>query len=154
MAAGQAVDLVVVAKHGDVGVAPDGVDQMVATDAGGVAVARHNDHVELRAYCLDRLGDWQRPAMERVDALVLEVGAHPPGAADAGDDHGVRLVEPHLLEDDGQLHHDGADPAAWAPDGREELDLEVLLVAELGHRQLRHARILSRCPGVRAPAAQ
>ena len=111
-------------------VAADGVDQVVAADARRVTVAGHDDHVELRAEGLDRLGDRQRAAVERVDRLVLEVRAHPPGAADAGDDHGVRLVEPHLVEDHGELHHDRADPAARAPDGREQLDLEVLLVGQ------------------------
>src|SRR2546423_11138800 len=85
---------------------------------------------------------------------MLEVGTHAAGAADAGDDHRVRLVEAHLLEDDGQLHHDRADPAAGAPDGGEELHLEVLLVADLGHRQLGHALVLSRCPTEGGPAAR
>ena len=143
LAAGEAVDLVVVAEHGDVGVAPDGVDEVVATDARRVAVAGHHDDVELRTDGLDRLGDGQRAAVERVDGLVLEVAAHPPGAADARHDDGVRLVEPHLVEDHRELHHDRADPAARAPDGREQLDLEPILVGHLRHRELGHQPIPS-----------
>ena len=63
-----------------------------------VAVAGDDDDVHLRPHRLDRLGHRQGASVEGVDRLVLEVTAHPPGAADAGDDDRVALVEPHLVE--------------------------------------------------------
>src|SRR5687768_2609462 len=91
--------------------------------------------------------------MERVDRLVLEIAAHATGAADAGDDDGVALVELHLVERHGQHHHDRADAAARAPDGREEVELETILVGHLRHRSLRHGYRLRPAPYIRSPKA-
>jgi len=69
-------------------------------------------------------------------------------AADACDQDRVRLVQAHLVEDHRQLDHDRADAAARAPDGREKVDLQVPLEAELGEGRLRHWPIAPRPPAV------
>src|SRR5512140_3654338 len=47
-------------QDGDVDVAPRGVDEVVAADRGAVAVARDDDHVQVRAGHLDAGGERQR----------------------------------------------------------------------------------------------
>ena len=104
------------------------------------AVAGDDDDVHLRPDGLDGLRHRQGATMQGVDRLVLEVAAHPPGAADAGHDDRVAFVEPHLIERHGQHHHDRADATARTPDGREQVELEPILVGHVGHRRLRHGR--------------
>ena len=136
LAAGQAVDLVVVAEDREVGVAADRVQQVVAADRRGVAVARDHDDVQLGADRLDRLGHRERAAVERVHGLEVHVCAHAAGAADAGDQDRVRLVQPEVVHDAGQLLHDQADAAAGAPDRREEIGLQLVLDSHLGETSI------------------
>ena len=71
--AGHAVDPVIEEQDGDVDVAPRGVDEVVAADRGAVAVARDDDHVQVRAGHLDAGGERQRAPVRRVQRVDVDV---------------------------------------------------------------------------------
>ena len=86
---GQPVDLVVEQQDGEVHVAAQGVDQVVATDREPVAVAGDHPHVEVGPGHGEAGGHGGRPAVDGVHPVGVHVVREPARAADAGDEHGV-----------------------------------------------------------------
>ena len=64
--AGHAVDAVVDDDGGQVDVAAGRVDEVIAADGGGVAVAHDHDHLQLGVGQLHPGGEGQGPAVGRV----------------------------------------------------------------------------------------
>ena len=96
-------------------VAAQGVDEVVAADGQGVAVAGDDPDVEVGPGHGQAGGQGRGPAVDGVDAVGVHVVGEAGGAADAGD-------EDHVLPRDAELGHehldggeDGVVAAAGAP---------------------------------------
>jgi len=87
LALGQAVHHVVVHDVGDVGVAADRVDEVVAALSVHVAVPADRHDRQRRIGRLDGRRRRQRPAMQPVEYVALLVVWQLGGLADAGDQH-------------------------------------------------------------------
>ena len=98
LALGKAVDHVVVDDVGNVHVATDGVDEVVASLAVHVPVARLGDHHHLRVDCLDQRGGGQRPTVQAVEVVGLEVLGRLRGLPDAGHHHHASRFLPQLRQ--------------------------------------------------------
>jgi hypothetical protein len=70
------------------------VEEVIASDGDAVAVAADHDDVQLRPRKLDAGRDRQSAAVQRVEAVRLDVAGQARRAADAGDDD--RLVRLEL----------------------------------------------------------
>src|SRR3990170_1049143 len=126
LALGQAVDLVVEEQDRQVHVAPEDVQQVVAADREPVAVAGHDENLELGPRQLEPGGDSRRPPVDRVEAVRVHVVREAARAADPRDEHDVLFLKTegrHRL-----LHRaqDGVVPTAPAPP-HVLVGLEVLL---------------------------
>ncbi len=93
---GEPVDPVVEEHDGDVHVAPQRVNQVVAADAQRVAVAGHHPDRQVVAGHRDPGGQRRRPAVDRVHAVGVDVVGESRRAADARDDHGVLALDAQL----------------------------------------------------------
>ena len=112
LALGETVDLVVEQQDGDVDVASQGVDQVVAADGEGVAVAGDDPHVEVRAGGGQAGGDGRGPAVDGVHPVGVHVVREPGGAPDARQEHGGLPAHAEL----GHQHLDGGqDRVVTAP---------------------------------------
>ena len=89
LALGQPVDLVVEQQDGDVDVAAERVDQVVAADGERVAVTGDHPDVEIRPGGGQSGGDGRCPAVDRVHAVGVHVVRESGGAADARQEHGA-----------------------------------------------------------------
>ena len=62
-------DFVVQHHAGEIEIAPEGVDQVIAADREAVAVAGDHDHLQVRARELETCGAGERPAMGNVKGV-------------------------------------------------------------------------------------
>jgi hypothetical protein len=131
---GQAVDLIVVQEHGQIHVVADRMNPMRGADAAAVAVARVDEHVQIRAGDPDALGDRQGAPVDAVKAVGPHVVRKAAGAPDARDEH--RLLRSQLLVTAQPLHgrEDGVVAAARAP-ARHAALVVLQLVARLVHAE-------------------
>jgi hypothetical protein len=136
--AGHAVD-VVVQDHGrDPDVAPGGVNQVVAADGQGVAVAHQRDDVELGVGHLDARGEAERPPVGGVHGVEVHVHGQPPGAADARDHDHVVLGDAERVDGADQGAEHDAVPAARAQDVRELLVVPQVLMDDFVSGDVAH----------------
>ena len=109
------VDAVVEHHDPNVDVAPERVDQVVATDRQGVAVAGDDPDHQVRPRGLEPRRDGGGAPVNGVEPVGVHVVRQPARAADAGDEDDVLLrvaeVGHHLLG----LREDRVVPAAGAP---------------------------------------
>ncbi|MPM27536.1 hypothetical protein SDC9_74048 [bioreactor metagenome] len=96
LALGQPVDPVVEQQDGDVDVAAQRMQQVVAADRQRVPVAGDHEHRQVLPGRRDAGGDRRGAAMDRVHAVRVDVVGEPRRAADAGDDHGVLALDAEL----------------------------------------------------------
>ena len=89
LALGEPVDAVVEQQDGEVDVAPQGVDQVVATDRQAIAVAGDHPHVEIGSSHGETGGDGRRAPVDAVHAVRVHVVREAAAAADAADEHRV-----------------------------------------------------------------
>ena len=115
LALGQPVDLVVEEQDGDVDVAAQGVDEVVAADRQGVAVAGDDPHVEVGPGHGQPGGHRRGPAVDGVHAVGVHVIGEAGRAADAGHEDGVLAPHPELGHEHLHGGQDGVVPAARAP---------------------------------------
>ena len=95
LALGQAIDHVVVGKHGEVNVAPDSMHEMIAALGVAVAVAGVHQDFQVVIGDLGRGRQRQGPAMQRVKHVALHELRGFGRLADAGDDqHLLRASVP------------------------------------------------------------
>ena len=81
---GEPVNTVVEDDIGHVEVAPAAVDEISGADTVAIAVATHRHHCELMVRELRAGGDRQRAAVQRVEAVGVDVVGRFPRTADAG----------------------------------------------------------------------
>ena len=93
---GQTVDLVVEEEDLDRDVAAQRVDQVVAADREGVAVAAHHPDREVRAREREPGGERGRAAVDAVDAVGVHVVGEAAGAADPRDEDDPLRGQPKL----------------------------------------------------------
>src|SRR5207244_986345 len=109
---GQPVDLVVEQQDGEVDVAAQGVDEVVAAYGERVAVARHHPDVQVGPGQGQPGGDGGGPPVDGVHPVDVHVVGEAGRAADAGD-------EDHVLPAHAQLGHEhlhcGEDRVVPAP---------------------------------------
>ncbi len=133
---GQAVDPVV--EHQDLhpDVAAQRVDQVVAADRHGVAVAGRDPDLELRPRHLEPGRHRRGAAVDRVEAEGVHVVRETAGAADPRHHHELLARDPELGEDLLHGREDRVVPAARAP-AHLLVALEVLLgeLQGLGRRR-------------------
>ena len=116
LALGEAVDLVVHHQVGDVDVAAGGVREVARADGEAVAVAADRDDVEVGVGELHAHRHRQRAPVQAVEAVRRYEARQAAGAADAGDDDGLRGVEVELGERPVERGEDAEVTAARAPD--------------------------------------
>src|SRR5699024_8836584 len=97
------VDPVVEQQDVEVDVAAQGVDEVIAADGHGVAVAGDHPDGLVLAGGDQSGGDGRRAAVDGVHAVGVEVVREAAGAADAGDEGDVLAFEAEL----GQQGADG-----------------------------------------------
>ena len=132
LAARHAVDIVIDDNRRQVQVAPGRVDEVVAADGGGVAVAHDHDHVKLGVGQLHPGGKGQGPAVGGVERIEIHVHAQAPGAADARDQDDLVLGEAGAVNGPDQGPQDDAVAAPRTPDVGELLFVAQVLVDEFG----------------------
>jgi len=145
LAAGHAVGQVVDDDGGDVQVAPGGVDQVVAADGRGVAVAHDHDDLELGVGQLHAGGESERSAVGGVERIEIHVHAETPGTVDAGDQNDLVLGETRAVNGPDQRAQDNAVPAPRTPDMGELLLVAQVLINELGefgHFSSQHSAVI------------
>jgi hypothetical protein len=96
LALGEAVNLVVVHDEGEVNVAADGGEEVVAALAIGAAVAALHDHGEPGVGEFRSRGHGQGPAVDAVEAVRVRVARDAAGAPDPGDEADVMLGDSQL----------------------------------------------------------
>src|SRR5690606_32072470 len=96
---GEPVDPVVEQEELHVEVPPQAVQQVVATDAQGVSVARGQPDAELGVGSLHAQGDGGSPAMDRVEPIGVHVVGKSAAAADPADPDDVVEGDPELGHD-------------------------------------------------------
>ena len=123
---GQAVDPVVEEQDGDVDVATQHVQQVIAPDAEPVTVARDHEHLQLGPSQLEAGGQGGSATVDGVEAVGVHVVRETARAADSRDEHDVLLGDPQIGH--GLLHRaqDGVVPAAGTP-AHVLVGLEILL---------------------------
>ena len=126
LAAGHAVNVVVEQDNRDVDVAAGRMDEVVAANRGGVAVARADDDVQFRLGELDAGGNRQRPAVGRVDGVEVQVAGGAARAADAGYDGRLVLVQAEFINRFDNGAGDDAVAAARTPDMGQASRTEIL----------------------------
>jgi len=109
------------------------VDEVVAADGGGVAVAHDHDNLEPGVGQLHPGGEGQRPAMGGVQGVEVHVHAHAARTADARDHDDIVLGEPGAVNGPDQRPQDDAVAAPRTPDVGELLLVAQVLVNELGY---------------------
>ena len=112
---GEAVDLVVEEQDLDVDVAAQSVNQMVAADRQAVAVAGDDPDLQFGLGDLDAGRHRRRPAVDRVEAVGVQIIGKPAGAADAGDEDEFLARDAQGGQDFLHLGEDGVVAAARAP---------------------------------------
>ena len=95
---GHTVDTVVEQDQVDVDVTTAGVDEVVATDGGAVAVASDHPHTEVRVGQLDASGGSGSTTVDAMETVGIHVVGEARGAADAADDNDVFLLLAQLRE--------------------------------------------------------
>ena len=113
LALGQPVDLVVEQQDGEVHVAAQRVDQVVATDRQHVAVTTHHPHVEVGAGDGQPGGHRRCPAVDAVHAVGVHVVREAGRAADAGHEDGVLAADAQV----GHQHLHGGEDRVVAATG-------------------------------------
>ena len=126
LAAGHAVDAVVEHKNGEIDVAAAGVDEVVAADGQGVAVAHGHDDVEGGPGELDACGAGQSPSVHGVHAVEIHVPGDAGGTAYAGHHAQGGLGQIHGFHGAQQTVQNHAVAAARAPDMREKTFAQIL----------------------------
>lgn len=118
LTAGHTINVVAHHDDGHVHVALGSVNEMVAADAGTVAVAGEHDNALIRVDRLQALGLRERSAMQSVQAVELQVHRAPGGAADAADErHFIFLYAEFIDRADEAVDYDAV-AAAGAEDER------------------------------------
>ena len=135
LALGQPVDLVVEQQDLDRHVAAQRVDQVVAADRQGVAVAGHDPDREVGARQREPGGERRRAAVDAVDAVGVHVVGEAARAADPGDEDDSLRRQPQLGQELLDRGEDRVVAAARAP-ARLLVGGEVLLGQRLGGRPL------------------
>ena len=132
LAAGHAVDLVVEHQAGELEIAPAGVDQMIAADRQTIAVAGDDDDMQIgtRQRQAGRIGE--RPAVRDMEGVGVDIGRQPPGAADAGDDRELVLVDAEIVDRPQQRAQRDAMAATGAEEVRHHLRAEIIADVEVG----------------------
>ncbi len=125
--AGHTIDLVVHTDHGDIDIAPAGMDEVVAADGRKVPVAGEDDHMQVRVCHLDTGGKRQCPSMGGVKRIGEDVPWSTGGAADAGDKDRILLLPAHLVDGCKGTVDDRPVPAASTVDVREPVLAEPVL---------------------------
>src|SRR4029453_17541178 len=99
----------------DVDVAPQGVDQVVATDRQGVAVTRHHQHVQVGPGQGQSRGDGRCPAVDGVHPGGVHVVREAGRPADAGHEHRVLAADAEVGHEQVDGGEDRVVAAAGAP---------------------------------------
>ncbi len=115
LALGEAVDPVVEQQDLQVDVAAQGVDEVVAADAQGVAVAGDDPHGQVRAGDGEAGGDGRGAAVDGVHAVGVHVVREARRAADAGDEDDVLAAQAELGQEALDGGEDRVVAAAGAP---------------------------------------
>ena len=91
-----------------------------------VAVARDDDHVQVRAGHLDAGGERQGAAVRRVQRVDVDIARRARRAADARDHHHLVLVQPDMVDRAQRGLEDDAVPATGAEDRRKLVQAQIL----------------------------
>jgi len=106
------------------------VDEVVAADGEGVAVAADHDHMEVRPGDLDSGGEGQRPSVRGVEGVEIHVANRAGGTADAGYERDLVLVQAQPLHGAEDRFEDDPVAAAGAPDVGDVLGAQVMGVID------------------------
>src|SRR5215510_3831989 len=120
------VDPVVEEQDGQVHVAAQDVQHVVAADREPVAVTRDHEDLQLGPRHPEPGGDRRRPAVDRVEAVGVHVVREAARAADSGNEDDVLLGNPQVGHRFLDRRQDGVVAAARAP-AHVLIRLEVLL---------------------------
>lgn len=105
------------------------MDEMVAADGRGVAVAHGHEDVELGAGQLQARGEAEGAAVQGVHGVEVHVAGDAGGAADAGHEADLLLRDAEVVDGVEQAVEDDAVSAARAPDVGEEALADKILDA-------------------------
>ncbi len=112
---GHAVDTVVEQDQVDVDVTTAGMDEVVATDGGAVAVAGDHPHAEVRVGQLHASGGSGSTTVDAMETIGVHIVGEARGAADAADDNDVFLLLTQLRENVLNGLQDGVVTTTGAP---------------------------------------
>ena len=119
LAAGHAVDVVAHHDDGHVHVALGRMDEVVAANAGAVAVAGEDDDGLVRVHGLEALCLSQSAAVQGVQAVEVQVDRSPGGTSDAADAGHVIIGELKLVYGpDEAVDHDAVSAAGAEDEGQ------------------------------------
>ena len=105
---------------------------MIAADRETVAVAGDDHDMEIGTRQREAGGIGERPAVRDVEGVGVDIGRQPPGAADAGDDRELVLVEAEVVDRPQQRPQRDAVPAAGTEEVRHHLLAEIVADVEIG----------------------
>ncbi len=94
------------------------MDEVVAANRQGIAVAHNGDDFHLRAGNFQAGGKRQGAAMRGVQGVVVHIHRHPGGTTDPGHQRHLIVLQTQAFNGTDQGTHHHANPAASAPDGR------------------------------------
>ena len=112
---GQAVNAIVEQQHDHADVSSDGVEQMVAADAQTVAVTGDDPDLEIGVGAFGAGRDGQRPAMDAMESVGLQVIRESAAAADARDEQKPLARDAERRQDLLDLRQDRIVAATRAP---------------------------------------
>lgn len=103
------------------------MDEMVAADGQGIAIAHGHDHPQFGLAQLEPGGKGQGPAVQGVQAVEIHVAGNARRTADARDHDQVFFVQAHAVDRVQQGVEDDAVAAARAPHVREKPLADVVV---------------------------
>ena len=115
LALGEPVNLVIEENDREIHVAPEGVEQVVAADGQGVAVAGDYPYMQVWPAHRDTGRDRRGPPVNGMDAVSVHIIGKTGTAPNARYEHGVFPAGSQLWHEHLHGHQDGEVPTAGAP---------------------------------------
>ncbi len=132
LTAGHAINAVVDDDGGEVEIAAGGMNEMVAADGGGIAIAHDDNDLKLGIGQLDSGGKGERSAVGGMERVEIHVDADPPRTANPGDQDDLVLAVAGAVDGADECPQQDAIAAARAPDMGELFVVAQILVNEFG----------------------
>ena len=105
---------------------------MIAADGEAIAIAGDDDDMQIGTRQRQARRISERPAVRHVERIGVDIGRQPPGAANAGNNRELVLVDLEIMDRPQQRAQRDAVAAARAKEVRHHLRTEIIAHVEVG----------------------